>query len=843
MGAKKITILENLTSSRLKLNANADLIDINTEGIESVGADLVIHSSSNMNPHGTTKLQVGLGNVDDTPDLNKPVSIATRAAIDNVTAGSIGVNPTDLPSPSINIYDAIVAATYPNHGGLIVSSADLTAGDVKLIRTVSGSWSKKIIPIDLAAYVQKSNYNFGGTFSTKAEANAAIVDALRPNGRNYRDGTRVDIGDVNNYTSYWWRNGTGDIDLVKVYDINENSRPNLLSDGHTDLTFWSGTVGLALQSLSNISPDFMLPKSLAVSGSSSILIAKTVPVLTTDRVIGGGWFEQTIMELSGVTGMGFYGQVTNADGSIDNYKSLFTKDGFTKGSIVSNGTVFKSKIEDIQGDWVYISYYNVVDLPQGAASFTLNFYLESSVGTTKTFYVNNPTLLKDASVINSGLIYSKFAPIIPLDPYPTYTLKSEALAIKRENPFNDGNISASFWTATSGLRLDYLTDTPSFLVRKTITIPSDSATGNLIFYKSIPISSSERFVVGGWFNKTIMDVQGVSGMGFYSQVETTPGTIIGFPSLFTKSQLLVGKVTYYQESSPLRSRIEAVDGDWVYISLYNINDLPIGATKIIANFFLQSTAGTAKNFRVNNVSLLKGTTSILPYNIYDTSGAISGAAGQLSDKIILIDGDSIVQQGHFPEGIKRISGCTLNYSMAISGTTITFGDSSNNMAGLARTNAIKAATKDVIVLEGGVNDFRGGRLLGTLTGALARVTSSTQDYTLFYDAVLKRISQVASDNPTTPVLVLTPAPSFYFDGTGQKDDPQWVVNGQTQSQFADAIIEVCRYLSVPCFDLFRNSGINKLTQASRLGDGLHPLSDVNGDMLAKPIVGFLEAFA
>lgn len=40
------------------------------------------HISNNSNPHGVTKSQVGLGNVDNTSDANKPVSTATQTELD-----------------------------------------------------------------------------------------------------------------------------------------------------------------------------------------------------------------------------------------------------------------------------------------------------------------------------------------------------------------------------------------------------------------------------------------------------------------------------------------------------------------------------------------------------------------------------------------------------------------------------------------------------------------------------------------------------------------------------------------------------------------------------------------
>ena len=54
--------------------------------IGNVQADLNLHKNSVSNPHGVTKVQVGLGNVDNTADLDKPVSNATQSAI--ITANS-----------------------------------------------------------------------------------------------------------------------------------------------------------------------------------------------------------------------------------------------------------------------------------------------------------------------------------------------------------------------------------------------------------------------------------------------------------------------------------------------------------------------------------------------------------------------------------------------------------------------------------------------------------------------------------------------------------------------------------------------------------------------------------
>jgi hypothetical protein len=50
--------------------------------IDNVEQDLNSHENRQDNPHNVTKIQVGLGNADNTSDFNKPISTATQAALD-----------------------------------------------------------------------------------------------------------------------------------------------------------------------------------------------------------------------------------------------------------------------------------------------------------------------------------------------------------------------------------------------------------------------------------------------------------------------------------------------------------------------------------------------------------------------------------------------------------------------------------------------------------------------------------------------------------------------------------------------------------------------------------------
>lgn len=57
--------------------------------ISSLNGRLVAHETNHNNPHQVTKAQIGLGNVNNTADLDKPISTATQQAL-NLLSGQIG---------------------------------------------------------------------------------------------------------------------------------------------------------------------------------------------------------------------------------------------------------------------------------------------------------------------------------------------------------------------------------------------------------------------------------------------------------------------------------------------------------------------------------------------------------------------------------------------------------------------------------------------------------------------------------------------------------------------------------------------------------------------------------
>lgn len=88
---------------------------------EPANANLQSHIASTSNPHSVTKAQVGLSNVDNTSDANKPVSTATQTALDAKVAG-----PASATDNAIARFDGATGKLIQNSGVLIDDSNNVT---------------------------------------------------------------------------------------------------------------------------------------------------------------------------------------------------------------------------------------------------------------------------------------------------------------------------------------------------------------------------------------------------------------------------------------------------------------------------------------------------------------------------------------------------------------------------------------------------------------------------------------------------------------------------------------------------------------------------------------------
>lgn len=88
---KHIRIANIITdSANVTVQEREGLLYVDTLTFSEFKENLISHIGNKSNPHGVTKAQVGLGNVDNTSDANKPVSTLQQAALDTYYQQSVG---------------------------------------------------------------------------------------------------------------------------------------------------------------------------------------------------------------------------------------------------------------------------------------------------------------------------------------------------------------------------------------------------------------------------------------------------------------------------------------------------------------------------------------------------------------------------------------------------------------------------------------------------------------------------------------------------------------------------------------------------------------------------------
>lgn len=101
MGGAPSAALDTLLELGQRIEAEATDLDalIATVATKAAAADLTAHTGNTSNPHSVTKAQVGLGNADNTSDLDKPISTATQAALDDLSGSVDGLLDSDITQP------------------------------------------------------------------------------------------------------------------------------------------------------------------------------------------------------------------------------------------------------------------------------------------------------------------------------------------------------------------------------------------------------------------------------------------------------------------------------------------------------------------------------------------------------------------------------------------------------------------------------------------------------------------------------------------------------------------------------------------------------------------------
>ena len=81
--------------------------DLENNSDYTTNAILTAHTSNKANPHEVTKEQIGLGNVDNTSDLSKPISTATQNELNKKVNSVNGINPDNNKNIKVGINEIL----------------------------------------------------------------------------------------------------------------------------------------------------------------------------------------------------------------------------------------------------------------------------------------------------------------------------------------------------------------------------------------------------------------------------------------------------------------------------------------------------------------------------------------------------------------------------------------------------------------------------------------------------------------------------------------------------------------------------------------------------------------
>lgn len=119
-------------------------------------ADIENHASNTSNPHSVTKAQVGLGNVDNTSDLNKPISTAMQTTLNGKQAKITGGAST-ITSSNLTANRALIS----NSSGKVAVS-DITNTELGYLDGVTSNIQTQLNTIDKARVKTYTNTDVNG---------------------------------------------------------------------------------------------------------------------------------------------------------------------------------------------------------------------------------------------------------------------------------------------------------------------------------------------------------------------------------------------------------------------------------------------------------------------------------------------------------------------------------------------------------------------------------------------------------------------------------------------------------------------------------------------------------
>jgi lysophospholipase L1-like esterase len=224
---------------------------------------------------------------------------------------------------------------------------------------------------------------------------------------------------------------------------------------------------------------------------------------------------------------------------------------------------------------------------------------------------------------------------------------------------------------------------------------------------------------------------------------------------------------------------------------------------------------------------------------YDKSTSQSGSSSSGSfwrGKKYNAFGDSFTRFNNYQIKIKNQLGIGTLNSYGVDGSTIA-DVNLNNPDAFSVRYATMDPTADLVTILGGTNDFSYNVPLGTINDT----TRNT-----FYGALRVMLEGITNMMPSARIIMFTPMQRDMIKANYPGETAGLGPNtaGFTLLQYVDAIIQMCGIYSIPVYDLYRKSGVNKLnietyTKQPGRDDRLHP-NEAGFVLLARQMAKFID---
>lgn len=186
------------SSDKTKLDGLKDQAGI-TSDIDAVQTNLETHINNKSNPHEVTKDQVGLGNVDNTSDANKPISNATQTALNGKFSATDG---NALKQTIENMPNLIVTEGSVSHKNNNISLS-LRQQDLK-------------DPVNTDSILLTFNPATDSTAGIILPSDKSKIDKIITNG----NGTKY-LSDNGTYKEVSGGSSSSDINIIELQDIRD----------------------------------------------------------------------------------------------------------------------------------------------------------------------------------------------------------------------------------------------------------------------------------------------------------------------------------------------------------------------------------------------------------------------------------------------------------------------------------------------------------------------------------------------------------------------------------------------------------------------------------------------